>query len=377
MTKPTNSALLEDFFEFAPCGFATIDAGGLVHRVNHTLLGWLNQSREQVEGKQNFRNWFEVGNRIFLDTHFFPLLKMQGELKEVSLALKTIDGRKIPVLVGANKLNHPQKPLGEYRVTLLDISQRKSFEQELIKYRKSLEQNNQKLKQINEGLEAFTRAASHDLNAPLNTIAGLVGLLGQNIPTGSKHSYFLELIHRNIHRMKITLKDLLDYAKQDGYSSTLENIPLQEVAREAMELIREEIERSKASINIAELPMARGNRIQLTRVFQNLFSNAIKYRSEDSPVIHVYGESSDNTHTIHVRDNGIGFDMSYADKIFGFLERLHSHDDIEGTGIGLALCKKIVEQHGGKIYAYSQVGKGSTFTFQLPNISRGHKLDNN
>ena len=301
-----------------------------------------------------------------MDTHFFPLLKMQGEVKEISLTLKNHKGNPIPVLVSANKVKQPHPGIGEYRVTLLDIRQRRMFEDDLIASRKKLEEKNKELLRVNQGLEAFTKAVSHDLNAPLYTVGGLIALWSNENPKSSKRKYYLELIERNIQRMKMTIKDLLEYAKIDKLGDNMAMVSLKELALEAMEALGQEIDKNKATINLSELPEVRGNRIQFIRVFQNLFSNAMKYRSKANPEIWVYAEIRENEHLIHVKDNGIGFDMEYGERIFGFMERLHSHDEVEGTGIGLALCKRIIDWHGGRIYASSSTGAGSTFTIALP-----------
>ena len=240
-----------------------------------------------------------------------------------------------------------------------------------MKARKEAEQTVQRLKQINEDLEQFAYIASHDLQAPTSTISGLIGLLEKKVrfPIGSEEEKYMTLIKSNAQRMKLMVQDLLEYAKIDGKEVEFEEVSLSEACEIAIEMIKNQVNESDADIDIHKLPVVIGDKIQLVRLFQNLFSNAIKYRSNATPKIDVGFEHHGDEIKVFVRDNGMGFEQRFANQIFGFMKRLHSHDSIPGTGVGLAACKRITEFHKGTIYAESELGKGSTFYFILPKIN--------
>lgn len=167
--------------------------------------------------------------------------------------------------------------------------------------------------------------------------------------------------------MKMMINDLLEYSHINEKSTGFEPVPLNDICSHALEMLDDEVQKNEAVFNIPELPVVFGVKIQLVRLFQNLFSNAVKYRSEAAPVVTVSWEKTGNFFTIRVKDNGIGFEQAFERKIFGFMERLHAPDSIAGTGIGLSACKRIVEKHGGQIGVESAPGKEAHFILQSRN----------
>ena len=162
------------------------------------------------------------------------------------------------------------------------------------------------------------------------------------------------------------INDLLECSSIEDTSSKFEPVYLNEICLEALGTLDEAVRKNQAIFNIPELPEVAGIKIQLVRLFQNLFSNAIKYRSEADPIVTVSWEKKDTYYTFRIKDNGMGFEQKEENKIFGFMERLNTSKAISGTGIGLSSCKRIVEVHGGTIGVTSAPGKGSTFYFTLP-----------
>lgn len=358
----------EDLYQNAPFGYMTVRADGLIVNVNATLLKWLDYEWEEILLQKSFQDLLDMGGKIYFETHMMPILLMQGEISEINIELKGKASIKLPTLVNASRI-HDQSALETYfRFSILDITQRKSYELELIKARQEAEQTIQRLKQINSELEQFAYIASHDLQAPLRTISGLIGLSEKkgHFPADSEVTKYFSLIKRNAQRMKLMIGDLLDYAKIDSEELPFEEFSLNEACEIGLELIGDQVKENNAVITIPELPMVIGNKLQLARLFQNLFGNAIKYRSENDPVIRVAFEEKNDEIRVFVKDNGMGFEEDLADQVFGFMKRLHSHDSIPGTGIGLSACKRILEIHGGTIGATSEPGKGSTFYFTLP-----------
>lgn len=361
-----------DLYQNAPCGYLSMLTDGKIIKINNTLLNWLNFERDEVVNKKSLRDLLSMGEKIYLETHFMPTLQMQGEITEISLELIGKDSIRIPALINAKQMKNNFDDQHVYLISVLDIAQRKMYENELIIARKQAEETAQRLKEINEVLERFAYTASHDLQAPLNAISGMVNLLEKRdiIQPGSEEELIFSKITSRTKLMKMMIQDMLDYSKLDGKSLDFELVSLNEACNQALEMLDNEVQKNEATINIPDLPEVMGVKIQFVRLFQNLFSNAIKYRSDEYPVINVSWERKNDHHTIYVKDNGMGFEQEYESKIFGFMERLHSHDSIAGTGIGLSACKRIVEKHDGYIGAESAPGKGSTFYFTLPTVGK-------
>jgi len=357
----------EDLYQNAPCGYLSMLADGEIVNINNTLLSWLNFSREEVVFKKKFQDLLGIGGKIYLETHIVPLLQMHGEVREINMELKGCDKITVPVLINGTKVQvNPDEAV--YRLSITDITQRRLYEKELLKARKEAEETNKRLIEINEELEHFAYTASHDLQAPLNNITAIVSLIENKklFSNGEESSELFSIISNNTRRMRMMISDLLEYSKIDGINAETAPISLTEVCHMAIEMLNEEVKSTGAIFSIPELPVIQGRKMQFIRLFQNFFSNAIKYRSEVAPLVEVSYENGREFCTFFIKDNGIGFDQKYDRKIFQFMERLHSHDAIAGTGIGLSACKRIVEKHGGRIGVTSSPGEGSTFYFTLP-----------
>jgi PAS domain S-box-containing protein len=358
----------EDLYQNAPFGYLTMQKDGMIVNINSTLLSWLGYSREDVLLQKSFPDFLGMGEKIYFETHIMPMLVMEDEVSEINIMLRGRESIMFPALLNGKRIRKKQGNEPLFRFSVLNITQRKMYELELMKARNKAEQTVQRLKQVNEELEQFAYIASHDLQAPLSTISGLINLLEKkgHFPPGSKEREYLSMIKSNADRMKLMISDLLEYAKIDGKETRFREVSLNEICSHALNMIKDQVKKHNATFRIPALPVVTGDAIQLVRLFLNLFGNAIKYRSDADPLIEVeYGENEGSV-TVFVHDNGIGFNQEFAGQIFGFMKRLHSHESIPGTGIGLSACKRIVEIHGGTIGAVSETGKGSTFHFTLP-----------
>ncbi|MEX2590052.1 MAG: ATP-binding protein [Chitinophagales bacterium] len=355
----------EDLYQNAPFGYLTMRADGLIVNINTTLLKWLGFERNEVVLQKSFQDLLGMGEKIYYETHLMPLLQMHGEISEINIELKGKEPIKLPALVNAKRISGHKKEEPFFRFSVLNITQRKGYELELMKAKKEAEQSVHKLKQMNQDLEQFAYIASHDLQAPLRTIFAMIDFLEKKglFTVGSKEEKGFSLIKSNAQRMRLMIKDLLEYATIDKEERIFEEVSLNEACDIAIESISDQVHESQTVFTIPELPKVLGNKHQLARLFQNLFSNAIKYKSAADPQIIVGFEDKEPKIKVFVQDNGMGFDQSLANQVFEFMKRLHSHDDIPGTGIGLSACKRIVENHGGAIGVKSAIGKGSTFYF--------------
>lgn len=253
--------------------------------------------------------------------------------------------------------------IGRDRVAQVEneILERKKAEQELMRQTRLLEASN-------ADLQAFAHVTSHDLQEPLRSMNGFAQLLSRRYKgqIDAEADEFLAYITQASTRMSMMINGLLDYSRVAYTDYQDEQVPLNEMVDWASSNLVLAVEESKATITVCPLPTIRGNRLQLGQVFQNLLGNAIKYRKDGiAPVIEIEYASRGGEHRISISDNGAGVDPRLHDRIFGLFKRGHGIE-YPGSGVGLALCKRIVEKHGGRIWAESRPEGGSTFAFTLP-----------
>lgn len=246
--------------------------------------------------------------------------------------------------------------------TAMDITELKQAESELIKA-------NGELQRSNKELEQFAYVASHDLQEPLRMVTSYTQLLERRYSDklDDNAREFMGYTVEGAKRMQSLITDLLKFSRVNSHEKEFTDVDCNSLCREALDNLIVSINESDTIISSEGLPVVRGEETQLRQLFQNLISNALKYRDmERQNEIHVGAEKHNGYWQFVVKDNGIGIDEKYSDRIFIIFQRLHGKSEYSGTGIGLALCKKIVERHGGEIWLKSQVGKGSEFFFTLP-----------
>jgi len=241
-----------------------------------------------------------------------------------------------------------------------DVTKMKEAEQHVVEYA-------EKLKQTNSELEQFAYVASHDLQEPLRTITAYTEILATDYAAklDAVAGKYLHRIREGAARMKTLIQGLLQFSRVGRAEAPFELTSMEEVLREALVNLDAAIQENHAQVTHDALPPLLGNRTYLIMLFQNLIANAIKFRSEQPPLIHVSAARNNDSWIFSVRDNGMGIDPQYHERIFGIFQRLHTQKKYPGTGIGLALSKKIVDLHGGAMRLESEMGKGSTFKFTL------------
>lgn len=242
-----------------------------------------------------------------------------------------------------------------------DITMRKEAESKLQKTAAELARSNAELEQ-------FAYVASHDLQEPLRAITGYIQLLERRYgdKLGDDASKFISQAIAAANRMKSLIEALLAYSRVGRRGKAFAQTDCSKIVAHTLLSLSMIIEESQASVTYDALPTVMGDGSQLGQLFQNLISNAIKFRGEETPSVHISAEPEGDCWLFSVRDNGIGIEPQYAERIFLIFQRLHTRAEYPGTGIGLAMCKKIVEHHGGRIWLESESGQGTTFFFTLP-----------
>ena len=286
----------------------------------------------------------------------------QGRVGRFSGYCPTADGTPTWWDVVISPINGPDGNVDRLLAVSRDITERKKAEDELRKLAAELERSNSDLQQ-------FAYAASHDLQEPLRTISGFVKLIEKRYKgkLDEKADEFIDYTVDGVKRMQILIKDLLEYSQVGTKGKKFAQTNCSVTLEEAIHSLRSVIEENGVELTYDLLPTVTGDASQLSRLFQNLIGNAIKFRSDKPLKIRISADHKGDEWVFSVKDNGIGIDPKFAERIFVIFRRLHTKEEYEGTGIGLALCKKIVERHGGRIWVESEPGNGSTFYFTIPN----------
>jgi light-regulated signal transduction histidine kinase (bacteriophytochrome) len=262
------------------------------------------------------------------------------------------DGHEFPVEISIS----PRR-IGDtyvFNAFLHDIGERKRAEEALTR--------------SNADLQQFAYFASHDLQEPIRAVAGFCQLLAEKYGGhfDAKGQQWLEYVVDGAKHMQALVQGLLRFSRVETESRPFVATPATDVVEQAVENLKALIQESGAHITWSELPAVKVDPVQLVAVFQNLIGNAIKFRGTEPPRIHVSAERNRAEWVFHVRDNGIGIDPKHHKRLFVMFQRLHRRHEYPGTGIGLALCKRIVERHGGRMWLESEPGKGSDFYFAIP-----------
>ena len=229
----------------------------------------------------------------------------------------------------------------------------------------------EELSRSNSELEQFAYVASHDLQEPLRMVSSYVALLGRRYDgqLDDRADKYIHFAVDGANRMQRLIHDLLAYSRVGTRGGELTPTDTASVLGETLSNLEVAIDESEAEVVYSDLPSVMGDPSQLRQLFQNIVGNALKFRSESRPRVELEASQDGDQWTFSIRDNGVGFDQRYAERVFGVFKRLHRNADIPGTGIGLAICQRIIDRHGGRIWAESKLGEGSCFYFTLPAVA--------
>jgi PAS domain S-box-containing protein len=353
-------ALFRGTFELAASGIAHVGLDGRLLRVNRQLCGILGYSEDELVGR-SVKEISHPQDRDLTDAQRSQA--HAGGTQSVRFEKRYLrkDGSTVWVSLGiAVVRGEDGAPL--YEIAMFDdVTERKQAEA-------ALREAHEELKRSNAELEQFAYVASHDLQEPLRMVSSYTQLLGRRYGDrfDADAGEFMGYIVDGAARMKQLIEDLLAYSRVGTKGKDFRPVELDRPLRRALGNLKAALDESGAAVTHDPLPALPGDELQLTQLFQNLLANALKFRSAAAPRIRVEVSEKDKFFEIAVRDNGIGIEPQYFERIFMVFQRLHNKGEYPGTGIGLAICKKVVERHGGQIRVESQPGEGSAFIFTLP-----------
>lgn len=342
--------------------FVAINTDGLITDWNRQAEAMFGFSRQEVVGRRlsetiippHLREAHERGLRRYVETGHGPVIN-----KRIEITAQHRDGHEFPVELAV----FPVEAGTDYSFCAFihDITARKEAE-------KQLHDTTEELARSNADLEQFAYLAAHDLREPLATVSSYVSILAEahkgkfDADTDENLGFIVDAVER----MQTLIEDLLTYSRVGTQGGELTVTDCQQALELVLKDLQDVIHKTGAQITYGALPTLNVDPKQLAQLFQNLIGNAIKFRGERQPLIHISAERRGHEWVFSVADNGIGMDMKFSDRIFGIFQRLNVPEGYAGSGLGLAICKKIVERHGGRIWVESRLGEGSTFYFALP-----------
>jgi len=354
----------------SPVFFVAISAQGRTLTMNESMLTALGYAEDEVRGTNYLETFVPPSDRELLAAVFDRLVDLKEPTRNENHVL-TKDGRRLLVEWHGRPIFKEDGEFDFFFGVGIDITERKRAEEALRRAHEELEvrvrERTAELERSNADLQQFAYVASHDLQEPLRAIGGFVQLLQRRYQgkLDSKADEYIGFAVDGVDRMQQLINDLLAYTRVGTHGKTFEFVDCNDAVDGAVMNLQLAVREKNATVARDELPTVAGDRTQLTLLFQNLISNAVKFHGDEPPRVHISAKRSDERWLFSVRDNGIGIDPKYADRAFVIFQRLQNRREYPGTGIGLALCKRIVERHGGRIWVESEPGKGTTVLFTL------------
>jgi PAS domain S-box-containing protein len=381
------SAFQRTILDNAAYGIISTSADGVVTSFNPAAERLLGYVAADVIGKQTPALWHdpeevmrharllseEFGETVTPGFDVFAMRARRGIPEEQEWIFVRKDGSRVPVFLSITALRSEDDGITGFLGLASDLTERKRAEAEIRELNRDLEQRvaqrTAQLEAANKELEAFSYSVSHDLRAPLRAINGFSHILLEQYADrlDEEGRRYLDTVRRSADRMGDLIDDILDFARMSRREMATRRVDMTAMTREIFEEVRAAAPERNVALHLDELPPASGDSAMIHQVLFNLISNAFKFTAARSEAaIEVSAAVAGEEVAYSVKDNGVGFDMHYAEKLFGVFQRLHSANDFPGTGIGLAIVKRIVARHGGRVWAEGNVNEGAAFHFTLP-----------
>jgi PAS domain S-box-containing protein len=365
---PAFEESVEDLYENAPCGYLSSLPGGLIVKVNQTFLNWTGYRREDVIGRRRFQDLLTPGGKIYHETHYAPLLRMQGEVQEIAFEVGCAGGGRLPVLVNSVfRTDESGTPI-LIRTTIFNASGRKEYERELVRERERAER-------ADKAKADFISMISHEIRTPLNAIMGVAHLLGAT-ELSPQQEKFVRILRSSSENLLHLVNEVLDFSKIESGKVTLEEraVDLRKLIHEVVAAFYGKAEEKGLVLEARvddRLPcILLGDPVKIGQVLANLLGNAIKFTAKGSVILELRVlevEEEAVAVEIRVADTGIGIAPDRLQHIFEDYTQA-SYDigmKYGGTGLGLSISKRLVEMHGSRLHVESELGHGTAFSFQL------------
>jgi PAS domain S-box-containing protein len=369
---PIQPALLEesteDLYENAPCGYLSALPGGTIVKVNQTFLTWTGYRREDLVGRKRFHELLTAGGRIFHETHYAPLLRMQGTVREIALDMVCADGRRLPVLINSVlRKDGTGNPL-LVRTTVFNATDRKEYERELLRER-------QRAEQATKAKSDFLAMISHEIRTPLNAINGVAHLF-QRMELSPTQQKLVRILSSSSENLLHLVNQILDFGKIEAGKTSLEERPvdLRQLVQEIADSFQHKAQEKGLALRIRvdeRVPRGVvGDPLKLGQVLANLVGNALKFTSEGSVTVALEVRAVEREAVsidFRVSDTGIGIAPDRLPFLFEDFTQADYDIGLQygGTGLGLSISRKLVEMHGSRIRVESEPGRGTTFSFEL------------
>jgi PAS domain S-box-containing protein len=359
---------IEDLYEEAPCGYLSALPGGTIVKVNQTFLDWTGFQRDDLVGRRRFQDLLAPGGRIFHETHYAPLLRMQGSVREIALEVVCADGRRLPVLVNSVlKVDDAGAPR-LVRTTVFNATHRKEYERELMRERQRAEQES-------KAKGDFISMVSHEIRTPLNAILAVAHLLGST-ELSAQQQKLVRILRSSCEGLLDLINEILDLSKIESGKLSLEERPfdLRQVVEGVASGQRVKTEEKGLALEVHmddRLPSSLlGDPVKIGQVLTNLAGNAVKFTAKGSVTLDLRVlERTPEAVSVELRvtDTGIGIEKERLPHIFDDFTQASYEIGMKygGTGLGLSIAKRLVEMHGSRLEVESEPGRGTTFSFVL------------
>jgi PAS domain S-box-containing protein len=359
----------EDLYENAPCGYLSALPDGTIVKLNQTFLAWTGYRRDELVGRRRFQDLLTAGGRIYHETHYAPLLRMQGWVREIAVEIVRADGSRLPALINTVLKYDPAGQPLLARTTVFDATDRREYERELLRQRR-------KAQEADQAKADFISTVSHEIRNPVSSILGIAELLGLKGRLEPQQQELVRLLRLSSENLLSLINDILDFSKIEAGKSSLEkrSFDLRRVVSGVVEPLQ--LEAQAKGITLASRVDERvpesllGDPIKIGQVLTNLVANAVKFTAEGTVTVEVRVlELTPEAASIEFRvtDTGIGISPQQLPHVFDDFSQASYDIGLKygGTGLGLAISKKLVELQGGQIAVDSELGRGTAFSFVL------------